>query len=127
MARHPNTLPDDVMRKLADLAQEHGYGIETLTLLWDTKDLGAPPIASVTYSAARPEPPFRQVRRWRIGDEFTTAQGTKRWRVTDVGTRVVVAIQLEPGADSLRYVGPPYAIAEVVFDEHDLKALEEET
>lgn len=37
------------------------------------------------------------------------------WRVTDVGARVVVAIEYRPGWMS----GPPYAVQEVVFDEED--------
>ena len=49
MSKHPTTLPDDVARKLADLAREHGYGIERLTLSWATKDLGQPSVARVTY------------------------------------------------------------------------------
>lgn len=77
---------------------------------------------------------------FRIGGEFRC--GGKRWRCTDVGSRVIVAISLEPhevadyvpSADGVspgkleRYVtndpswlvGPPYAIVERVFDEYDL-------
>ena len=54
---------------------------------------------------------------FRIGLEFYTASG--KWRCTDVGTRVIVAIKLDC-SDSSWYVGPPYAVAESVFDEHDL-------
>ena len=50
MPKHPTTLPDDVARKLSDLAREHGYGIEHLTLSWRTKDLGQPLTARVTYA-----------------------------------------------------------------------------
>jgi hypothetical protein len=73
-----------------------------------------------------------------IGCEFTC--GGKRWRCTDVGTRVIVAICLEPremvrtwrGEDGElrqeRYMsedprdlnGPPYGVTEQVFDENDL-------
>ena len=53
-----------------------------------------------------------------IGLEFNTASG--RWRCTDVGTRVIVAIRLD-AADASWYNGPPYAVAETVFDEDDLK------
>lgn len=49
MTKHPDILPDDMVRKLADLAGGHGYGIESLTLAWLTKDLGRPPIARATY------------------------------------------------------------------------------
>ena len=67
--------------------------------------------------------------------------GGRRWRCTDIGTRVVVAISLEPHevvqlntsrpvGDPLREErfmsddpswlnGPPYAIVEGVFDEYD--------
>ena len=50
MAEHPTALPDDVARKLSNLAREHGYGIEQLTLSWRTKDLGQPPTARATYA-----------------------------------------------------------------------------
>lgn len=50
--------------------------------------------------------------------EFSTETG--RWRCTDIGTRVIVAIPLNR-ADSSWYNGPPYAVMEVVFDEHDIK------
>jgi hypothetical protein len=49
MPKHPTALPDDVARKLSDLAREYGYGIEHLTLSWLTKDLGQPLTARVTY------------------------------------------------------------------------------
>jgi hypothetical protein len=77
-----------------------------------------------------------------IGLEFWC--GGKRWRCTDIGTRVVVAISLEshevasleidPNDGSKRtkrrnitdddpswFNGLPYAIVEHVFDEYDLK------
>jgi hypothetical protein len=53
--KHPDILPDDMARKLADLAREHGYGIERLTLSWVTKDLGNPLVARVTYETDLPE------------------------------------------------------------------------
>ncbi len=53
---------------------------------------------------------------FQIGLEFYTASG--KWRCTDIGTRVIVAIKLDQ--DDLRnYNGPPYSIAEYVFDEND--------
>lgn len=55
---------------------------------------------------------------FRIGVEFFTETG--RWRCTDVGTRVVIAIPLS-STDPSWHNGPPYAVMEVVFDEHDLK------
>jgi antitoxin ParD1/3/4 len=55
---------------------------------------------------------------FRIGMEFLTATG--RWRVTDVGTRSVIAIKLDQ-TDPRNYNGPPYSIVEQVFDEYDLE------
>jgi hypothetical protein len=53
---------------------------------------------------------------FRIGLEFHTATGA--WRCTDVGTRVVAAVKLGQ-SDAKVYDGPPYAVAEFVFDEDD--------
>ena len=55
-----------------------------------------------------------------IGLEFEC--GGKRWRCTDLGTRTVIAIALEYPEDPSWYNGPPYAVAEAVFDEYDIKA-----
>ena len=52
---------------------------------------------------------------FRIGLEFMTDTG--RWRCTDVGTRTVIAIKLDRPEDPTWYLGPPYAVAEHVFDE----------
>lgn len=53
-----------------------------------------------------------------IGREFKTAGGT--WRCTDVGTRTIVAINVSDHRDDPSWLnGPPYAVAEFVFDEHD--------
>lgn len=60
---------------------------------------------------------------FRIGGEFVTAAG--RWRCTDIGTRVIIAIQLG-ASDSSWYNGPPFAVPEVVFDEYDLKGCSSE-
>jgi hypothetical protein len=54
---------------------------------------------------------------FRIGLEFYAASG--KWRCTDVGTRVIVAIKLD-WDDQSWYAGPPYAVAEEVFDEFDM-------
>lgn len=54
---------------------------------------------------------------FQIGMEFYTATG--KWRCTDVGTRVVVAIRLDKD-DVSWYAGPPFAVSEWVFDEYDL-------
>ncbi|RVE81622.1 hypothetical protein [Sinorhizobium meliloti] len=75
-----------------------------------------------------------------IGLDFWCDKG--RWRCTDVGTRTVVAIRIdqvttttvdasETTHDTLTYeqanaagwfIGPPYAVAELVFGENDLEA-----
>lgn len=74
-----------------------------------------------------------------IGREFWTRSG--RWRCTDVGTRVVIAIKLGPreiggvefnergervafrtmSDDPVWFEGPPYAIAECIFDEYAME------
>ncbi|MBI2492566.1 MAG: hypothetical protein HYV94_10790 [Candidatus Rokubacteria bacterium] len=80
---------------------------------------------------------------FRIGIEFWC--GGRRWRCTDVGTRTVVGICLEPhevvsvtgdveadveaGGITTRTIttddswlaGPPYAVVEEVFDEHSIE------
>lgn len=73
---------------------------------------------------------------FQIGTEFYV--GDRRWRVTDVGTRVVVAIRLDEVVMSYNdgrsatfnqieaqfqglFNGPPYAVNEVVFDEYDFE------
>ena len=53
---------------------------------------------------------------FQIGMEFMTATGS--WRVTDLGSRTVIAIKLDQ-TDPRNYNGPPYSIAESVFDEND--------
>jgi hypothetical protein len=58
---------------------------------------------------------------FQIGMEFLTAAG--RWRVTDIGTRTVIALKLDQ-TDPRNYNGPPYSIVEKVFDEYDLDACE---
>ncbi|MDP2821389.1 MAG: hypothetical protein Q8O52_01740 [Sulfuritalea sp.] len=77
-----------------------------------------------------------------IGLEFWC--GSERWRCTDVGTRVIVAISLEPreivsleidSNDKSKRVemrsvsndpkdlnGPPFSVPEHVFDEYDVDA-----
>ena len=77
---------------------------------------------------------------FRIGQEFWC--GRRRWRCTDVGTRVVVAICLEAHeivtvkrdpatssattttaitSDESWLAGPPYALLEEVFDEYSIE------
>ena len=54
---------------------------------------------------------------FQIGMEFWC--GEKKWRCTDVGTRVISAICLSDHEDDLSWLeGPPFACAETVFDEY---------
>ncbi len=53
-----------------------------------------------------------------IDFEFYTASG--KWRCTDTGSRVIVAIKLDQ-KDASYYSGPPYSVAETVFDEYDFE------
>jgi hypothetical protein len=55
---------------------------------------------------------------FKIGMDFFTASGP--WRVTDVGTRTIIAIKLDQ-KDERNYNGPPYSIVETVFDEYDFE------
>jgi len=48
----------------------------------------------------------------------------RRWRCTDVGTRIIAAICLEGYEDTSWFNGPPYAVDEVVIDEDDFPACE---
>src|SRR2546426_1421662 len=73
-----------------------------------------------------------------IGREFFT--GSDKWRCTDVGTRVIVTISLEPhrvvqswhddqgwhekremSSDPSWFHGPPSAVVEHVFDEYGME------
>jgi hypothetical protein len=78
---------------------------------------------------------------FRIGQQFRC--GGRRWRCTDVGSRVIAAICLEPHevvtvetdkdnpANRREYrsmtddpswlIGPAYKVAEEVFDEYDIE------
>ena len=53
-----------------------------------------------------------------IGKEFQTTTGV--WRCTDIGTRTIIAIKVSGRDDQSWLNGPPYAVAEMVFDEDDL-------
>jgi hypothetical protein len=57
--------------------------------------------------------------KFKIGMEFMTEAG--RWRCTDVGTRTIAAIRLDLEHDPSWYNGPPYAVAEMVFDEYGME------
>ena len=60
---------------------------------------------------------------FKIGLEFRLSG--KRWRCTDVGQRVVVAIYIE-NREEHWFTGPPYAVQEWVLDEYDLPACSSE-
>ena len=78
---------------------------------------------------------------FRVGTQFWC--GGRRWRCTDLGTRVVVALCLDPHEvgtvtgnarasdtattrtmvdDASWFAGPPYAVPELVFDEDSISA-----
>jgi hypothetical protein len=59
---------------------------------------------------------------FRIGCEFLSGSG--RWRCTDVGRSTVAAIRLNHDDDPTLYNGPPYAIAECIFDDYDIEGCE---
>lgn len=83
-----------------------------------------------------------QLSDFKIGDEFRTEVGW--WRVTDIGTRTLIAICIERVEKTTKhedgtlthatltrdqadaegwFEGPPYAVAEEVFDEYDMDAI----
>lgn len=55
-----------------------------------------------------------------IGLVFSDA--VQSYRCTDVGTRTITAIALNKD-DERWYVGPPYMVDEIIFDEQDIKRL----
>jgi hypothetical protein len=55
-----------------------------------------------------------------IGLEFLGRAGLWR-RCTDVGTRTILAIRLDPGEDPVWHQGPPDIVEEMVFDEDELE------
>lgn len=55
-----------------------------------------------------------------IGLEFQMSG--KQYRCTDVGTRIVTAIHLDPNLDPSWFKGPTYAVVEHVIDEDDMEA-----
>jgi hypothetical protein len=59
---------------------------------------------------------------FRIGCEFLSGSG--RWRCTDVGERTIAAVRLNHDDDPSWYNGPPYAVAETIFDENDIEGCE---
>lgn len=66
-------------------------------------------------------PPLKHSDFW-VGREFLTPTG--RWRCTDVGTRTIAAITLDMDHDPSWYAGPPYGVAEFLFDEDGIEGCE---
>ena len=57
---------------------------------------------------------------FKLGSRFTCGDPPKTWLCTDIGDRVVVAICVSDAPKDESWLkGPPYALAEVVFDEND--------
>ena len=46
--------------------------------------------------------------------------GGKQWLCTDIGTRTIIAVEGKYNN------GPPYAVAEIVFDEYDIEGCTKE-
>lgn len=59
---------------------------------------------------------------FKIGTVFNSCTG-QRWQCTDVGARTILAIELKPELDSSWFVGPPYVVTEVSFDEIDIRGV----
>ena len=57
---------------------------------------------------------------FKINEKFF-ASGGFAWLCTDIGTRTITAIFLDPEKDDNWFVGPPYSVDEQVFDEHMIK------
>lgn len=57
---------------------------------------------------------------FRVGKKFWSQTGCE-YLCTDVGTRCVVAIEVDPHLDSGWYEGPPYRLPEVVFDKSEVE------
>jgi hypothetical protein len=53
-----------------------------------------------------------------VEDEFYF--GGKHWRVTDIGWRVVIAIDHDGQNEKRWFAGSRYVVAEMIFDESDL-------
>lgn len=61
-----------------------------------------------------------------IAKHFQMSGSGREFRVTDIGTRTIVAVAIgeKEKADPSWLNGPPYAVAEIVFDENDFAAIE---
>ncbi|EEF25050.1 conserved hypothetical protein [Ricinus communis] len=83
---------------------------------------GLPKISISSRSSRRPATPrplrIMKLDDFHVGLEFLGPSGAL-FRCTDVGTRVVAAIELDH-EESAWYQGPPYIVPELVFDEWDI-------
>jgi hypothetical protein len=79
------------------------------------------PWESVTLAAAIANRSSMKPTDFHIGLEFLGRAGY-RFRCTDVGSRTILAIRLDPDDDPNWHQGPPYIAKEMVFDEVALEA-----
>lgn len=59
---------------------------------------------------------------FKIGETFFGAAGFE-WLCTDIGTRTITAIMLDPEKENYWFKGPPYSVKEEVFDEYEIESL----
>ena len=57
---------------------------------------------------------------FKIGLDFWMSG--KQYRCTDIGSRIITAIHLNPDQGLSWLKGPPYAVVEQVIDENDMPA-----
>jgi hypothetical protein len=58
---------------------------------------------------------------FQIGQTFFASAGFE-WLCTDKGTRTITAIRLDPYKDPSWFIGPPYSVDEIVFDQYDMQS-----
>lgn len=63
-----------------------------------------------------------QLKDFKIGQTFFGSAGYE-WLCTDIGTRTITAIMLDPEKDNYWFKGPPYSVQEKVFDEYEIESL----
>ena len=61
-----------------------------------------------------------KIKDFKIGEKFFGPAGFE-WLCTDKGTRTIVAIMLTPDKGAEWFVGPPYSLEEVVFDDYQME------
>lgn len=59
---------------------------------------------------------------FKIGDKFICEE--KEWLCTDIATKAILAIYLDPKLNQSWFNGLPYAVEQVVFDSYDFPACE---